>query len=103
MGFFSFDFKHAKGQIQVSDQCWIWFVCAVPLTALTLGLSYLWVSLKDPIRQNHASSPGGYRVISWKPTSRKPAISSIETEDIGKMIEEQGAVLKEGEKRKCQN
>ena len=93
MGFFSFDFDQAKGHIQISDQCWIWFAFTLPLTVLTLGMSYFWMRLKDPNRQHHVSPADGNLETPEKPekpekpTSKRSSVSSIASKDIEKFAE----------------
>jgi hypothetical protein len=100
MGFFSFDFDRTKGHIEISDQGWVWFACTLPLTALTLGLSYLWVWLKDPIRQNHVTSLRDIASI-LKTDRRKPPTPNITTQNRDVTgIAEFLASLRKGEKGK---
>ena len=90
MGFFSFEFDHAKGRIQVSDQGWIWFAFTLPLTALTLGLSYFWIRLKVPNRRNRISPADDNLETSRKsekPISKRSSVSSIATEGTEKFAE----------------
>jgi len=52
MGFFKYDFEDSQGRISVSEQGWVFFALAVPLTVLTLGLSYAWMWWTAKKQQN---------------------------------------------------
>ena len=43
MGLFNFNFDDSKGRISISEQGWIYLALTLPLTVLTLGLSYAWM------------------------------------------------------------
>ena len=43
MGLFNYDFENSKGRISISEQGWIYLALTLPLTVLTLGLSYAWM------------------------------------------------------------
>jgi hypothetical protein len=42
MGLFNYDFD-SDGEIRISKQGWVYLSVALPLTVLTLGLSYTWM------------------------------------------------------------
>jgi hypothetical protein len=52
MGFFHYDFEGSKGRISISEQGWIYLALMLPLTAITLGLSYAWMRWTAKKQQN---------------------------------------------------
>jgi hypothetical protein len=43
MGFFNYDFEGANGRIRISQDGWIFLAVALPMTIITLALSWAWM------------------------------------------------------------
>jgi len=52
MGFFKYDFETSKGRINISEQGWVYLALTLPLTMITLGLSYAWMQWTAKKQQN---------------------------------------------------
>jgi len=72
MGFFKYDFENSKGRISISEQGWVFFALAVPLTVLTLGLSYTWMWWTAKKQQNVPVYSAAAKALAQADDSSKP-------------------------------
>ena len=72
MGFFHYDFENSKGRISISEQTWVYLAFTLPLTVLTLGLSYAWMRWTAREQQNLPVYSAAAKALVQTDDSLKP-------------------------------